>query len=385
VPRVKLTQRYIDRLKAPDPSGKQKFYWDLTSPGFGVLISGKTNQMSFVAQRDLPNGKTRRVTIAKVGERTLDEARREAADQIYQMRKGVDPKATRKGGTTLRETFERYLIDNSKLGPRSKLDYPKMMDSYLEDWLDLPLAEITGDEVETRFRELGKIGHATANNTMKLFQAVYNFASVHATLPANPTRRLKWQWYPQVRREGLVKADDLPRFFRGVLELENQIASDYLLLLLFTGLRRREAAGLTWDDVDFAAKVIRLPAARTKAKRRLDVPMTDVVHDLLEGRPKGGKWVFPANSKSGHIEEPKFHLGIIAKKTGIRVTVHDIRRTYITAAESTPSVSIMELKALVNHSLGSGLTEGYVIKSLQRLLEAAQLVVDQLKAWCEPI
>ena len=297
------------------------------------------------------------------------------------MLKGVDPKATRRGGITLRATLERYVNENSRLGERSKKEYPQAMASYLGDWMDLPLSEINGDMVEERHRALGKIGHATANNTMKMFQAIYNFASERVTLPQNPVRRLKRQWFPSPRREGLVKADDLPRFYQAVMELENPIARDYILLLLFSGLRRREAASISWDDVDFAAKVIRLPAVRTKAGRKLDVPMTDAVRELLERRRGGGKWVFPANSQSGHIAEPKFYLRLVAEKTGIKVTVHDIRRTYITAAEST-SISVMDLKALVNHSLGSGLTEGYVIKSQERLLEAAQRVTDQLKSWC---
>jgi integrase len=42
-----------------------------------------------------------------------------------------------------------------------------------------------------------------------------------------------------------------------------EVARDYLLLLLFTGMRRGEAAAFRWDDVDFGLRVIRLPAART--------------------------------------------------------------------------------------------------------------------------
>ena len=43
-------------------------------------------------------------------------------------------------------------------------------------------------------------------------------------------------------------------------------------------MRRGEAAALRWDDVDFGLRVIRLPAARTKAGRKLDLPMTDIVN-----------------------------------------------------------------------------------------------------------
>ena len=91
------------------------------------------------------------------------------------------------------------------------------------------------------------------------------------------------------------------------MALPNPVARDYLLLLLFTGLRRTEAATLRWGDVDFVERVIRLPAARTKAGRKLDLPMTDIVRDLLVARRAIGKeeYVFPSDSKSKHISEPR--------------------------------------------------------------------------------
>ena len=183
------------------------------------------------------------------------------------------------------------------------------------------------------------------------------------------------------RRERLVRGDELPAFYAAVEVLPNQIARDYLKLLLFTGLRRNEAAGLRWDNVDFAARLIRLPASRTKAKRRLDLPMSDIVRDLLVARRAQGNdggWVFPADSKSGHIEEPKFALAQIAEITGIAVSAHDLRRTFITVAELA-DISPMALKALVNHALGGDVTAGYVQITTERLREPAQRVADRLK------
>ena len=161
------------------------------------------------------------------------------------------------------------------------------------------------------------------------------------------------------------------------------MARDYLLLLLFTGLRRREAAALQWAHVDFKQRVIRLPAASTKAGRKLDLPMSDFVHSLLVARRALGDamWVFPSNSESGHIEEPRHPLDLVRDACGINVSAHDLRRTYVTTAEST-DMSVLALKALVNHSLGKGVTEGYVQMSVERLREPAQRVCDRLKSLC---
>ena len=43
MPQLKLTEKAIAKLKAPDPSGKQVLYWDTDLRGFGVRVSGTTN------------------------------------------------------------------------------------------------------------------------------------------------------------------------------------------------------------------------------------------------------------------------------------------------------------------------------------------------------
>ena len=81
----------IDRARAPDPSGRQKLIWDSELKGFGLLVSGTTNVKSYVAQRTLPDGRTRRLTIGSVTVIDVDRARRKAADLIHEMRTG-DPR-----------------------------------------------------------------------------------------------------------------------------------------------------------------------------------------------------------------------------------------------------------------------------------------------------
>ena len=73
-----------------------------------------------------------------------------------------------------------------------------------------------------------------------------------------------------------------------------------------------------------------------------------------------GDYVFSADFKSDHIEEPRFALRKIEKATGIKATVHDLRRTFVTVAESC-DIPVYALKGLVNHSMGTDVTAGYVV------------------------
>jgi integrase len=390
---VKFTEKTISKLRAPDPSGRQKLHWDSDLKGFCILCSGVSAARTYIVQRALPGGRTRRVTIGPVNVIKLADAERRAKEIIAIFYQNRDPKAGRSGNATLRSALDDYLRVRTDLRPKSIEGYCSAIER-LSPWLDQPLRDVTRQMVEDRLvkiaRDVAKggrhSGNATANSAMRCFRALYNFASDNAPgtnpMPKNPVRLPK-QWLTVEPRTRHLDADQLPEFYRAVSELKNEIARDYLLLLLFTGLRRSEAAGLRWEHVDFGERVVRLPASSTKAKRKLDLPMTDLVHALLVARRALGdaKWVFPAPSASGHIEEPRHFLDLVHEATGIYVSAHDLRRTYVTVAESA-DVSVIALKALVNHSLGRGVTEGYIVMKPERLREPAQKVCDRLKQLC---
>ena len=129
------------------------------------------------------------------------------------------------------------------------------------------------------------------------------------------------------RRTGIVKADDLPRFYAAVMALPDELLRDYVRLLLFTGMRKSEAASLRWQDVDFTAKVVRIPGTRTKNKVKLDLPMTDVLFGLFVDRRNRGReseYIFPAK---GQQIDPRLAFEKIAEACGIEITAHDLRHT----------------------------------------------------------
>jgi integrase len=416
MPTMKLTKRAIERLPAPHPSGKQQLVWDTELKGFGVLVSGATTAKTYVVQHKLKDGRTRRVTVAPVNAIDLDGedgARARARKVIGEIYAGTDPKAERRRAAqravTLRATLDAYLGARKDLAEKSRKEYRTSIERHLIDWLDLPIRDITPEMVEKRHSDIAAQvkkraaaavkrtkrgdwrgggptnGASTANGVMRAFRALYNFAAErNPEMVANPVKRLRRAWFAVPRRERMVRPDQLPAFYAAVDALPSRTAVDYIKLLLFTGLRRNEAAALLWEEIDFAERVIRLPAKRTKARRKLDLPMSDFVRNMLVARRalgRDGPFVFPADSRSGHLTEPKFPLAQVARDTGITISAHDLRRTFVTVAEGT-DISPLALKALVNHSLGNDVTSGYVIATVDRLREPAQRVADRLKALC---
>jgi integrase len=429
VPTIKLTEKSVAKLKAPDPSGTQVLHWDTALKGFGVLCSG-TNDVKTYVVKGRVGGRVVRRKLGRVGVLTVNEARLSAKEMLAGFIGGVDPRAAAVSCTTLRDALATYLTAREgNLKPRSVEGYRAETERHLGGWMSMPLRSITREMVEARHRSIAEevqqhhrkaateaarrhlaraerteerwpeasalhrakfeaaksrkafSGHATANRTMRGLRAVWNFMAERVSdMPPCPVK-LKRQWHPVRPRQRHLRGDDMPAFYRAVMALPNAVARDYILLLLFTGLRRREAAALRWADVDLQGRTIRIP--ETKSGRKLDLPMSDVTHDMLVARRSVGKteYVFPSHAASRHIESVKFFFNQVAEASGVRISAHDLRRTYITTAESA-DISVMATKALVNHSLGCGVHEGYIQMSVERLREPAQRVADKLKAMC---
>jgi integrase len=426
-----FTERSVRKLKAPDPSGQQKLYWDsgFSGGGFGVLVSGSSNTKTFVVRGTVRDGRAVRKAIERVGLISVEDARRRAERMLVEFHGGIDPRRSKAASITLGGALELYLTARADLKPRSKEEYRAIVNRHLGSWLSTQLKSIDRNAVENRHRQIAteveqhhaaaakaaarrhlsraeKVedqwpeaavrhrarwkaaqerkpysGFATANSAMRALRAIWNFMLERgADLPANPVK-LRRQWHPVEPRTRHVSGDDLSKFYSALALLPNQIAADYIRLMLFTGLRRREASSLQWKDLDLNSKTMCVPM--TKSGRPLKLPLSAIVHDLLVARRQSGdtKYVFPAPSKAGYIQSPKFYFRQIAEATGIRVSPHDLRRTYITAAESA-DISPFALKALVNHSLGNDVTSGYIQMSAERLREPAQRVADRLKQLC---
>jgi integrase len=360
------------------------------------------------------NGKTRRVTVAPVNVLDLDKARERAAAILADMFAGIDPKEQRRqeqaakaaadaASTTLKDALDRYLRERKDLKARTREFYKQAVEKNLADWLYKPLVEITRAMVEQRHAEIaeriqaqarkdqrkpgriGRCGTYAANHAMRSLRAIWNYAAEKdENLPRNPVR-LTRQWYPERPRERVLRPDQFKAWHEAVrTKVTSATQRDYLLLLLYTGLRRGEGAALRWDECDLVNAVIRLPASRTKANRRLDLPMSDLVRDLLVARRAVGvenEFVFAASSESGHIEDAREAQEEIEAATGIWLSPHDLRRCFVTVGAMLP-LPALALPALVNHAMPDGVTAGYARLGVEELRPAMQMIADRLKQLC---
>jgi integrase len=387
-PRLHITKRAVDALSFVPKGEAQQMHWDDELAGFGVCIGHSAK--SYIAQHDV-NGRTIRITIGKHGVFTPEEARREARDYLNRMARGEDPRETKRRqrslSLTLDEAWEECRSAHA-WRKQTESDYRRVVEHFLADWRKRPLAEITGQMVLERHADHAtRHSPGTATRNMRVFRAIYNFAMVsHEELPPNPTARLSRLrlWHRDQRRRTYIKSDDLPAWYEAVMALETQAARDYLRLVLFTGMRRSEALGLRWENVDLVGKTLTVPM--TKNGDPLVLPLSSFVHDLLAERRRAnpsGEWVFAAESDSGHLVEPKKWVSAAAKNSGVQFTLHDLRRTFITIAESL-DLSAFTLKRLLNHRDGGrDVTSGYIVLDVERLRAPMQRISDFISSACK--
>lgn len=407
--KLKLTKAAVE--KVPLTVKGQEVYWDTDLKGFGLLVG--MNTKSFVVQTNI-KGKAVRVTLGPFGIHSVDEYRDRARRQIGAMKDGIDPREEAKReireqraeearSVTLDAAFKEFKrVKASKLKEYTLKDYEGVMRRNFGDWLETPLKDITPAMVQGRHAQIQadiaerhkedrhnqNRGEAHANGSMRVFRAVYNFALAayeDAGLPANPVKRLSntRAWFKDRRRQTIITIHQLPAWYKavsGLTDILNPEAAattrDWLMLLLFTGLRRMEAATLTWDRVDFVGKT--LTVSETKNGEVHTLPLPQHLHDKLKARKEAageGSFVFPWPSvKEGHIIYPVRYIEEIQDASGVMFTPHDLRRTFITTAESL-DLSAYAVKRLVNHKT-SDVTAGYIIANVERLRRPMEQIAE---------
>lgn len=394
MPNIRLTNANVKKIQPPE-SGRAT-YKDTKLNGFQLRVS-ETGTKTFCVRADL-KGKTRRVTLGRFPNLSAEQAERLAKEELSQLAHGVDPTAYKRAeearAITLSECLTDYIDSRSALKESTAEEYRRTLKQYLPDWMDRPLIEINRDKVERRHSRIGKKSPSRANKTMRILRAVFEYAhgkyedeNGEPVFLHNPVKRLSHAkaWYKETRRTSYIKGASIKPWFEAVnsapdwLNCNNPEAiRDYLLLILFTGLRRNEAASLRWNDVDLHHGTLTI--SETKNSHPHTLPLTPFLVELFQRRKKAtGKspFVFPSSGKEGHLIDPKKAVAKVRKECGVYFTPHDLRRTFITTAESL-GIRDYTLKRLLNHRSGGDVTDGYIITDVERLREPMQQITNRL-------
>lgn len=380
MPKTRLTKHTVDSIN--NTSTGQIFHWDTQLTGFGVKAT-KTSK-SYVVEGQV-NRKRRRYVIGNVNVFALEQARKKGQSILVDMANGIDPNMRKRqevvDNITMKAAFDRFFQLKTDLAPATITDYQRTCRMYLGSWQNGPITEITRQMVLSRHQKITREhGAVTANNTFRHFRSVYNFtAAAFDDFPPNPVAILTQAraWNKQRRRQTVVPAHLLSDWWQAVI-IEDETVRDILFVALFTGMRRSEITSMSWDNVDLLSSTLTIP--KTKNGDPLVLPLSEFLCQLFIQRrllTGNSPWVFPSVSATGHIQETKKMTARVSAAIDHKFTMHDLRRTYITIAESL-DIPHYALKRLLNHRTDSDVTGGYIVINVDRLRLPVERVAKRI-------
>jgi integrase len=155
---------------------------------------------------------------------------------------------------------------------------------------DTALSDLTASRISAyKARRLAAVSRqsgiglstASVNRPLALLRHLLRLAHEEwELLPTVPRIRLEKE--PQGRIRWL-EPDEEQRLLEACLASPSPWVYPITTIALESGCRRGELLGLTWDRVDLSRGVIRLEV--TKSGRRREIPMRQVVYDILAGLP----------------------------------------------------------------------------------------------------
>ena len=144
---------------------------------------------------------------------------------------------------------------------------------------------------------------------------------------------------------------------------DESVEARCLRFAILTACRSGEARGLTWAELDLEAAMWTVPAARMKARREHQVPLSPSAMELLGKLPRGkpADLVFRSVATDGLITARLLQNAMA--RAGVDATVHGWRSSFRDwAAEAGHPFELAE--AALAHATGSAVVQAYLRSKL---------------------
>lgn len=384
---MKLTAKNLPSL-LPRLAGKaEAIFFDDDLPGFGLRLRAGGSQ-TWVFQYKL-GGKHRRVTIGSPSAIKPEQARQTASQYHAQVRLGHDPAgakqdARKRAAETFEAVVQAYLPtkrETCKPGSRSYAEIERHLLVHAKPLHGLQLTKIERRNIAIRLTEIATASGAVTANKVRSTLSTFFLWSVQQGLadtnPVTGTGR-----FEEKSRERVLSNAELKVIWDA---LEGNHYGAAIKLLMLTGQRAAEIAGLRWSEV-FDDRIV-LPSERTKNGRTHVVPLAPPARAILDAQPKrvdrdlifgAGEGPFSGWSKSKRRLDERI-LAATGKNLPAWVP-HDLRRTTATRMGEL-GIAPHVIEAVLNHVSGtrSGVGSVYNKSTYEREKAAA------LGLWAEHV
>jgi integrase len=367
----KLTARKVEQARA-NPHKRIEIP-DGAKPGLHLVIqpSGKKSW----AVRYRFKGQTRKLTLD--GFPSLATARKLAQEALDKVAEGFDPAAEKQAakregdsdsnlfGAVAAQFVERHAKRNTRASSASQTE-AFLAREVLPKWGNKRIQDITKRNVLDLLDGIIDRGSGlSANRVLAVVRKLFSWAVQRGIVEASPVTGIKAP-LPEPTRDRVLSDDEIRWLWLACDKVGYPFGAMAKLLLL-TGQRRNEVAGMTWGELDLDKALWRIPGGRTKNDEAHEVPLSDAALAVIASLPriKSDKgFLFTTNGEthvSGYSRAKavieKSMLDIAREERGQDVeiprwTFHDLRRTAVSGMARL-SISLPVIEKVVNHSSGS--------------------------------
>ncbi len=384
-----LTAAAVERIKPPLKG--QEDHFDRGYPGLALRISyGGSRSWVYFYRYDRGSGRKTpvRMTLGTWPAMDLKGAREAWREARGKVAAGRDPAADARAAKAAkskpadldRDLFENvarlFIERHAKPKNRSWRETARLLGLVEGDegnlivrggvaaaWEGRRIQEITRRDVIELIDEIEDRAPVAAKNTFSAIRKLVNWCVARGVLEASPIIGAQAPAPPKARDRVLSDAE-----LREVWKASDTLGHPFgplVKILVLTGQRREEVAGMRWAEVDLEERLWTIPAGRMKRDRPQEVPLADPVVEILEGlrrlRIKGSPYVLTVTGTtppSGFSRAKRRLDAALAEAQEPEAEpipawrLHDLRRT-LASGVARLGIALPVIEKVLAHESGS--------------------------------
>ena len=347
---MKFTKRSIEVLPV---TGERQTFYDDDLPGFAVRV-GKSGKKSFYYIYRAGKGRNsekRWILLGAFPVMTVEQARQKYKDLAAAVQQGADPSLEireSKVAIQIHEALDQFDTEYvAKLKPRSIDFYQLIIRKHLKPHFGkIKVKDLGYSEIAKVHASMKDTPYA-ANRSVNILSVFLNWCELHGYRErlSNPCQKISL--YKEHKRQEFMDEEALTKLGETLSAMEDNWirrketgerrkskhvdamtphAAAVVRLLMFTGARRSEILSLKWSYINMELGIARLPDSKTGFKvLQLPAPALAILRNL----PQVSKYVFPSDSKVGHLVCLKNVWKSICQQANLQGwRVHDLRHAF---------------------------------------------------------
>ncbi|WP_429057370.1 integrase domain-containing protein [Aeromonas jandaei] len=286
-----------------------------------------------------PNGSRTRISLGAYPEISLSDARDQVDAYRRLLAKGKDPQDQKveerlAANLTFRVVAEEWRALHQR---RVTAEYAKDLWNSLERHVlpglgHIPIQQVTAQHAIAALRPLKlEEKHESVRRSCQRINEVMTYAVNSGYIIANPCAGIR-QVFDKPTKQHLpsIEPSQLPVLLHAVNQASITVITRNLIMWsLHTLARPGEAATVRWDEIDWDAKVWRIPAEKMKRRREHQVPLTDQALGILHAmKPISGRfpYVFPGErNRRSHCNKSTVNMALKRMGFAHKLVAHGFR------------------------------------------------------------